>query len=45
MDGKGSVWEDGNIKVIATGSNDSGVSWIVETEGKTIFGSGAEVRG
>ena len=37
---KGSVWEDENIKVIATGSNDSGVSWIVETEGKTIFHAG-----
>lgn len=37
---KGSVWEDGNIKVTATGSNDSGVSWIVETEGKTIFHAG-----
>ena len=24
----------------ATGSNDSGVSWIVETEGKTIFHAG-----
>ena len=37
---KGSAWEDENIKVIATGSNDSGVSWIVETEGKTIFHAG-----
>ena len=37
---KGSVWEDENIKVTATGSNDSGVSWIVETEGKTIFHAG-----
>ncbi len=37
---KGSVWEDKNIKVTATGSNDSGVSWIVETEGKTIFHAG-----
>lgn len=27
---KGDVWEDANIRVIATGSNDSGVSWIVE---------------
>lgn len=34
---KGAVWEDENIKVTAAGSNDSGVSWIVETEGKTIF--------
>lgn len=37
---KGSVWEDENIKVIATGSNDSGVSWIVETESKRIFHAG-----
>lgn len=37
---KGSVWEDAAIKVTATGSNDSGVSWIVETEGKTIFHAG-----
>ena len=37
---KGSVWEDENIKVTATGSNDSGVSWIVETEGKRIFHAG-----
>ena len=29
-----------NLKVSATGSNDSGVSWIVETEGKTIFHAG-----
>lgn len=37
---KGSLWQDNNIKVTATGSNDSGVSWIVETEGKTIFHAG-----
>ena len=37
---KGAVWEDENVKVTATGSNDSGVSWIVETEGKTIFHAG-----
>ena len=35
-----SVWEDEYLKVTATGSNDSGVSWIVETEGKTIFHAG-----
>ena len=29
-----------NLKVTATGSNDSGVSWIVETESKTIFHAG-----
>ena len=37
---KGTVWEDEYLKVTATGSNDSGVSWIVETEGKTIFHAG-----
>ena len=37
---KGTVWKDENLKVTATGSNDSGVSWIVETEGKTIFHAG-----
>lgn len=36
-DGK---WEDENISVIATGSNDSGVSWIVSVDGKTIFHAG-----
>lgn len=29
---KGATWEDANLRVIATGSNDSGVSWIVETD-------------
>lgn len=37
---KGAMWEDENLKVIATGSNDSGVSWIVETDGKRIFHAG-----
>lgn len=37
---KGATWEDGNVKVVATGSNDSGVSWIVEIEGKRIFHAG-----
>lgn len=27
---KGNLWEDEQIRVLATGSNDSGVSWIVE---------------
>lgn len=27
---KGALWEDDLIKVLATGSNDSGVSWVVE---------------
>lgn len=38
--GKGASWEDENLKVIATGSNDSGVSWVVEIDGKTIFHAG-----
>lgn len=37
---KGSSWSDGKVSVWATGSNDSGVSWIVETEGKRIFHAG-----
>lgn len=37
---KGSTWEDENLRVIATGSNDSGVSWIVEVDGKRIFHAG-----
>ena len=37
---KGSVWQDNLIKVTATGSTDSGVSWIVEIEDKTIFHAG-----
>lgn len=37
---KGAVWEDENLKVIATGSNDSGVSWIVEVDGKRLFHAG-----
>ena len=37
---KGNIWQDEKIKVTATGSNDSGVSWIVETEGKKIFHAG-----
>ncbi len=38
--GKGATWEDSLLKVIATGSNDSGVSWIVEVEGLRIFHAG-----
>lgn len=38
--GKCSRWEDHNIRVHAMGSNDCGVSWIVEVEGKTIFHAG-----
>ena len=37
---KGGTWADENIQVTATGSNDSGVSWIVETGGKRIFHAG-----
>ena len=37
---KGGTWSDGNIYVMAAGSNDSGVSWIVETEGRRIFHAG-----
>ena len=36
----GDVWSDDNLRVRATGSNDYGVSWIVEVEGKTIFHAG-----
>lgn len=38
--GKGAVWEDGLIRVTATGSNDSGVSWVVETGGSRFFHAG-----
>ena len=37
---KGGAWSDGTISVWALGSTDSGVSWIVETEGKRIFHAG-----
>lgn len=37
---KGGHWEDGNISVTATGSTDSGVSWVVECAGKRIFHAG-----
>lgn len=37
---KGAHWEDGVIRVSAAGSNDSGVSWIVETDGRRIFHAG-----
>lgn len=38
--GKGAEWSDGYLHVVATGSNDSGVSWIVEVEGRRIFHAG-----
>ena len=37
---KGATWEDSLLKVIATGSNDSGVSWLVEVESLRIFHAG-----
>lgn len=37
---KGASWSDERISVHATGSNDSGVSWVVETEGKLLFHAG-----
>lgn len=37
---KGNVWHDGMLKVTAAGSNDSGVSWIVETGGFRVFHAG-----
>jgi L-ascorbate metabolism protein UlaG (beta-lactamase superfamily) len=33
-------WEDSRIKVVAAGSTDSGVSWIVEADGHTIYHAG-----
>lgn len=38
--GKGAEWSDDCIRVVATGSNDSGVSWIVEVGGRRIFHAG-----
>ena len=37
---KGGTWSDGVVSVTATGSTDSGVSWVVETEGNRIFHAG-----
>ena len=37
---KGASWSDDRISVKALGSTDSGVSWIVEIEGKRIFHAG-----
>ena len=37
---KGGTWADSNIKVVATGSNDSGVSWVVEVGDRRIFHAG-----
>ncbi len=38
--GKGATWEDALVRVMATGSNDSGVSWVVETGGMRLFHAG-----
>ena len=38
--GKGASWSDELLSVKALGSTDSGVSWIVDTEGKRIFHAG-----
>lgn len=37
---KGGSWNDDRISVWASGSTDSGVSWIVETDGRRIFHAG-----
>lgn len=37
---KGAVWQDSLIRVMAMGSTDSGVSWIVEIGGRRIFHAG-----
>lgn len=37
---KGGSWQDDNLRVMATGSNDSGVSWVIEVQGKRIFHAG-----
>ena len=37
---KGAVWEDDVVKVYATGSNDSGVSWVIDCCDKWIFHAG-----
>ena len=37
---KGGSWSDDVVSVKALGSTDIGVSWIVETEGRTIFHAG-----
>lgn len=38
--GKGATWADELVHVTATGSTDSGVSWVIETGGKRIFHAG-----
>lgn len=37
---KGDVFEDDNIKVVACGSTDAGISFVIEVDGKVIFHAG-----
>lgn len=37
---KGGTWQDECLHVTATGSNDSGVSWVIETDGRFVFHAG-----
>lgn len=37
---KGLEWIDEDVKVVATGSTDSGVSWVVEADGVRLFHAG-----
>lgn len=37
---KGGSWQDDNLRVTATGSTDSGVSWVIETGGRRFFHAG-----
>lgn len=37
---KGTTWQNADLRVAATGSNDSGVSWVVEVEGLRLFHAG-----
>ncbi len=37
---KGGTWQNNALKVYATGSTDSGVSWVVEVDGKRLFHAG-----
>ena len=37
---KGDVWQDENIRIIALGSTDVGISFLIETEDKKVFHAG-----
>ncbi len=37
---KGSTWQNADLRVTAMGSNDSGVSWVVDVEGLRLFHAG-----